>query len=100
VVTQNMRGANKVGVGYMIDGVNVADPYASTGARSQGYSMVKREMTANSSTSGRFEDNSVLNATGRDVTMVQTLVDVAQSAVQEVNVVAVPSMPNMPHRVA
>lgn len=88
VVTQNMRGANKVGVGYMIDGVNVADPYASTGAGSQGYSMVKREMTANSSTSGRFEDNSVLNATGRDVTMVQTLVDVAQSAVQEVNVVA------------
>ncbi|MBN1540700.1 TonB-dependent receptor [candidate division KSB1 bacterium] len=88
VTTQNMRGANKTGVGYLVDGVKITDPFASTGAGSQGYSMLKRETTAQSSTTGRFEDNSVLGAGGRDVSMVQTLVDVAQSSVQEVNVVA------------
>lgn len=88
VTAQNMRGANKAGVGYLVDGVKITDPFAPTGAGSQGYSMLKRETTANSSTSGRFEDMASLTAGGRDVTMVQTLVDVSQSSVQEVNVVA------------
>ncbi len=86
VTTQSMRGANKVGVGYMIDGVNVADIMFSTGGNTDGYTNVKRNQTPLTNTTGQYVNESAMD--GRTANMVQTAVGIPQSSVAEVNVIA------------
>ena len=88
IAAQDMRGANKVGVEYRIDGVNITDFFAPSSRGSQGYSMIKREITAPSSLTGRFEDNSILSPGGRNIGMVQTLLAVPTGLVQQVQAIA------------
>jgi hypothetical protein len=46
VTTQAMRGANKVGVGYLVDGVNVTDPMFAVGMASTAYTTCATPTTA------------------------------------------------------
>ncbi len=86
VTTQAMRGANKSGVGYMVDGVEITDPYGATGLGAQGYSMIKRDDTPLSNVTGQFQN--MTSTSDRKAGMVSTSMEVAQSSVQEVNVIA------------
>ncbi len=86
VTTQSMRGANKTGVGYLVDGVNVADIMFSTGGGTDPYTNVKRNKTSLSNTTGEFESESSMS--GRTSRMVQTTVSVTQTSVAEANVIA------------
>jgi hypothetical protein len=86
VTTQAMRGANKVGVGYLVDGVNVTDPMFAVGMASTAYTNVRHTDNTGANTTGEFESSE--SQAGRTSTMVQTSVNMAQSSVQEVNVIA------------
>ncbi len=86
VTTQAMRGANKVGVGYLVDGVNVTDPMFAVGMASTAYTNVRHTDNSGTSTTGEWETSE--SQSGRTAGMVQTSVNVAQSQVQEVNVIA------------
>ncbi|MBN1348119.1 carboxypeptidase-like regulatory domain-containing protein [candidate division KSB1 bacterium] len=86
VTTQSMRGANKSGVDYMVDGVKITDPYFAVGGGSQGYSMVKRDDTPLDNATGQFENQAAVST--RKSGMVNTSVNVAQTMAQEVNVIA------------
>lgn len=88
VTTQSMRGANKTGVAYMIDGVNITDIMFSSGGGTDGYTNVKRNTNSTGSTSGEFVSESNLDARGRTAEMVQTSVDFNQSSVAEASVIA------------
>ncbi|MCI0512726.1 carboxypeptidase-like regulatory domain-containing protein, partial [candidate division KSB1 bacterium] len=89
VTTQSMRGANKTGVAYMIDGVNITDIMTAAGGGTDGYTNVKRNTNSTgNTTSGSFVNESALDPTGRMADMVQTTVDFNQSSVAEANVIA------------
>ncbi len=89
VTTQSMRGANKVGVAYMIDGVNITDIMTSAGGGTDPYTNVRRNTNSTGNTSsGGFVSESTLDPTGRMADMVQTTVDFNQSSVAEANVIA------------
>jgi len=88
VTTQSMRGANKTGVAYMVDGVNITDIMFSSGGGTDGYTNVKRNTNSTGSTSGEFVSESNLDARGRSPEMVQTSVDFNQSSVAEASVIA------------
>jgi hypothetical protein len=89
VTTQSMRGANKTGVAYMIDGVNITDIMTSAGGGTDGYTNVKRNTNSTGNTSsGSFISEASLDASGRSQEMVQTTVDFNQSSVAEANVIA------------
>lgn len=88
VTTQSMRGANKAGLAYMIDGVNIVDIMAVTGGGTDGYSNVKRNTNPTSSSTAEFNNDEVVDPRGRSAEMVQTVGDVSQSTVQEVSVIA------------
>ncbi|MDZ7399065.1 MAG: carboxypeptidase-like regulatory domain-containing protein [candidate division KSB1 bacterium] len=89
VTTQSMRGANKVGVAYMIDGVNITDIMFAAGGGTDGYTNVKRNPNPlGSTTTGEFNSESNLDVRGRSAEMVQTAVGIDQSTVAEANVIA------------
>ena len=89
VTTQSMRGANKAGVAYMVDGVNITDIMAVTGGGTDAYTNVKRNTNSITSTTGEyFDDSRSLDAQGRSSEMVQTTAGVAQSSVAEASVIA------------
>ncbi len=89
VTTQSMRGANKTGVGYMIDGVNLTDIMFSSGGGTDGYTNVKRNTNyIGSSGTGEFVNESNLPVSGRTAEMPQTTVDVVQSSVAQADVIA------------
>jgi hypothetical protein len=87
VTVQAMRGANKSGVGYLIDGVKVTDIMWASGGGSMGYSNVKHDDTPTSSSTGAFENGASMPANGRQAGMVQTVGQVQQSMIEEANVI-------------
>lgn len=89
VTTQSMRGANKAGVGFMIDGVNITDIMFSAGGGTDGYTNVKRNPNpVGSTTTGEFSSESNLDVRGRSADMVQTAIGIDQSAVAQADVIA------------
>jgi len=88
VTTQSMRGANKAGVAYVIDGVNITDIMSSAGGGTDGYTNVKRNTNSMSSSTGEFNGESSLDVKGRSSNMVQTTVGISQSTVAEADVIA------------
>ncbi|MCI0493711.1 TonB-dependent receptor, partial [candidate division KSB1 bacterium] len=88
VTTQSMRGANKTGVAYLVDGVNITDIMSSVGAGTDGYSNVKRNTNSQGSTTGEYLDDEAVDVRGRSPEMVQTVGAVAQSTVEEASVIA------------
>jgi len=88
VTTQSMRGANKAGVAYLIDGVNITDPMSSTGGGTDPYTNVKRNTNSMSSSTGEFYSESNVDPRGRSSKMVQTVGNVSQSTVSEADVIA------------
>ena len=61
VTTIDMRGANKSGVGYLIDGVNVTDPFWATGGGTMAYSNVKHDDTPTGNSAGEVIFSRYLN---------------------------------------
>jgi len=88
VTTQSMRGANKAGVAYMIDGVNITDIMTSTGGGTDGYTNVKRNVNTTGSSTGDYRSESDIDVRGRSSEMVQTTAGINQSTVAEANVIA------------
>ena len=88
ITTQSMRGANKAGVAYMIDGVNITDIMSATGGGTDGYTNVKRNTNPMGSSTGEFQAESSVDPKGRSSAMVQTIAGVTQSTVAEANVIA------------
>ena len=88
VTVQAMRGANKAGVGYLVDGVKITDIMWSTGGGSMAYSNVKHDDTPLSSSTGAFNSGISFSAAGREAGMVQTVGQVQQSMVQDASVIA------------
>ena len=99
VTTQSMRGANKAGVAYMIDGVDITDIMASTGGGVDGYTNVKRNTNQMSSITGEMNrdagsltpeltQSGNLDPKGRTSEMVQTTAGITQSSIAEANVIA------------
>ncbi len=86
VTAQAMRGASKRGVGYMIDGINVADVYWPSGGGGFAYSFVKHDDTPTTASSTTY-DTQDPNAPPPS-SLVKTVGSVAQSSVQEANVIA------------
>jgi len=86
VTVADMRGANKVGVGYLIDGVNITDPFMPAGGGGFAYTQVKHDDTPVGTAAGQFEDQT--STSGRKAGMVETSGNVAMGAVQEVDVIA------------
>jgi hypothetical protein len=88
VTAEQMRGANRAGVGYLIDGVNVSDVFYPTITRTDqktaGYSYVKHTPTSVSSTPGARTSSK----SGDRVGLVNTSSDVPMTMVQEVDVIA------------
>lgn len=88
VTTQSMRGANKAGVAYLVDGVNITDIMAVTGGGADAYTNVKRNTNAMGNTTGEFSSESSEDVRGRSAEMVQTVGGVNQSSVAEASVIA------------
>ena len=88
VTTQSMRGANKAGVAYMIDGVNITDIMSAAGGGTDGYTNVKRNTNSMSSSTGEYSQDSNIDVKGRSSDMVQTTAGISQSTVAEANVIA------------
>ena len=88
VTTQSMRGANKVGVAYMVDGVDVSDIMFKTGGTSDGYTGVKRGGMASNNSSGTFEGETGNYTNTHSAGMVETVGKISQSGVQEAEVIA------------
>lgn len=85
---QSMRGANKAGVAYLFDGVNITDIMTPTGGGADPYTIAKRNINPIGSSTGEFSDLSNIDVRGRSSDMVQTSVGVNQNSVAEVNMVA------------
>ena len=84
VTVQAMRGATKRGIGYMIDGVNVTDVIWPTGGGSMGHTNVKHDDTPTDASTSVWADQG-----NSGLSIVKTSgVQMAQSQVQEVNVIA------------
>ncbi len=88
VMTQSMRGANKAGLVYLIDGVNITDLMTAVGGGTDPYSFARRNLNPISSTTGEFSGGYNIDVRGRSSDMVQTSVGVTQTSVAEVNVMA------------
>lgn len=88
VTTQSMRGANKAGVAYLIDGVDITDLMAVTGGGADPYTNVKRNPNRMSSTTGEFQSEETVDPKGRSSEMVQTVGMIPQSMVAEADVIA------------
>ena len=86
VTVADMRGANKVGVGYLIDGVNVTDVLWPVGGGGMAYSNVKHDDTPVGTAGSQFEQQTARS--GRKPGMPNTTGKVAPSQVQEVDVIA------------
>jgi len=86
VTVSEMRGANKVGVGYLIDGVNVTDVFWPAGGGGFAYTQVKHDDTPLGSSEGVFSNQTTTS--GRRPGLVNTSGKVAMSTVQEVDVIA------------
>ncbi|MBN1351016.1 TonB-dependent receptor [candidate division KSB1 bacterium] len=87
IAIQAMRGANKAGIKYLIDGVNVTDIMWPTGGGSQGYTLAKHDDTPTSLLAGSFIDQSSLSLDGRIPGMVKTVGSVYQGMIQEAEVI-------------
>jgi hypothetical protein len=88
VTTQSMRGANKAGLAYLVDGVNITDIMTAVGGGTDPYTFARRNLNPISSTTGEFSDGFNVDVRGRSSDMVQTSVGVTQTSVAEVNVMA------------
>jgi len=88
VTTQSMRGANKTGVAYMVDGVNITDIMSSAGGGVDGYTNVRRNTNTMSSSTGEYNNELNVDPRGRSAEMVQTTANISQSTVAEANVIA------------
>ncbi len=86
VTAADMRGANKIGVGYLIDGVNVTDVLWPVGGGTNAYSNVKHDDTPVGTAVGVFENQTAVG--GRRPGLPNTTGQVAMSQVQEVDVIA------------
>jgi len=86
VTVSDMRGANKVGVGYLIDGVNVTDVLWPVGGGTNAYSNVKHDDTPVGTAAGVFENQTSIG--GRRPGLPTTTGQVPMSQVQEVDVIA------------
>lgn len=87
VTTQSMRGGNKTGVAYMVDGVDVSDILYKTGSAGDGYTQIKRSNVSGGSSTGEFNSGRSVGS-GRSSDMVQTVGSIAQGGVAEAEVIA------------
>jgi hypothetical protein len=86
VTVSDMRGANKVGVGYLIDGVNVTDALWPVGGGTNAYTNVKHDATPLGDATGVFDNQTAIS--GRKPGLPETSGQVAMGQVQEVDVIA------------
>lgn len=86
VIATEMRGANKIGVSYMVDGVDISDALWPAGGGTFAYSNVKHDDTPVGTAGSTFEDE--ISTSGRRAGLVNTSSTVSMGQVQEVDVIA------------
>jgi hypothetical protein len=88
VTIQSMRGANKSGVAYLIDGVNITDMMTAFGGGADVWTLVNRNTNRFNSTTGEFTDLADVDVRGRSSDMVQTSIGINQLSAAEVSMSA------------
>ena len=88
VTIQSMRGANKSGVAYMVDGVNITDMMTALGGGAEIWTSVNRNTNRFNSTTGEFVDLENVDVRGRSSDMVQMGIGINQISVAEVSMTA------------